>query len=82
MIEPDRMVSAHVQADDIQEQAIRPKLLKDYIGQQAIVSQMEIFIQAARKRQEALGPCIDFWSTWTGQNHALSHHCQMKCIAN
>ena len=32
------------------ERALRPKRLADYVGQQKIRNQLEIFIQAARKR--------------------------------
>lgn len=42
------------------DRAIRPKLLKDYIGQQAVREQMEIFIQATRGRQEALDHVLIF----------------------
>src|SRR6478735_5542328 len=46
--------------NDPVDRAIRPKFLKDYIGQQAVREQMEIFIQATRARQEALDHVLIF----------------------
>ena len=42
------------------ERALRPKALADYVGQQKIRDQLEIFIQAARKRGEALDHVLLF----------------------
>ena len=42
------------------ERALRPKRLADYVGQQKIREQLEIFIQAARKRGEALDHVLLF----------------------
>lgn len=41
-------------ADDAQENSLRPKLLAEFLGQSAIKENLGIFIDAARKRQEAL----------------------------
>jgi Holliday junction DNA helicase RuvB len=61
MIEQDRIISAHSKADEErQDRAIRPKLLADYIGQQALREQMEIFIRAASARQQALDHVLIF----------------------
>jgi holliday junction DNA helicase RuvB len=55
MIEEDRIVSAGTQGDEAAfDRAVRPKKLADYVGQTAVKTQMEIFIQAARNRREAL----------------------------
>jgi Holliday junction DNA helicase RuvB len=55
MIETDRLISpeADLQEDRF-DRAIRPLSLEDYVGQQAVREQMEIFIGAARKREEPL----------------------------
>ncbi|GAB2866551.1 Holliday junction branch migration DNA helicase RuvB [Pseudoduganella ginsengisoli] len=42
------------------ERALRPKLLDEYVGQAKIRDQLEIFISAARKRQEALDHTLLF----------------------
>jgi Holliday junction DNA helicase RuvB len=42
------------------ESSIRPKLLKDYIGQSSMHKQMHIFIQAAKNRNEALDHVLIF----------------------
>jgi Holliday junction DNA helicase RuvB len=42
------------------DRAVRPKSLADYIGQSAVKMQMEIFIQAARNRGEALDHVLIF----------------------
>ena len=39
---------------------MRPKRLADYVGQSAVKTQMEIFIQAARNRREALDHVLIF----------------------
>ncbi|MDC8831527.1 Holliday junction branch migration DNA helicase RuvB [Alteromonas gilva] len=61
MIEADRLISATEDDDDaIIDRAIRPKLLNDYTGQQHVCDQMEIFIEAARQRQDALDHLLIF----------------------
>ena len=63
MIEADRLVSGNFEApreDEIIDRAIRPKLLNDYQGQDHVRDQMEIFIQAARLRNEALDHLLIF----------------------
>lgn len=61
MIEADRIVSAGAQGDEaVLDRAVRPKRLADYIGQSAVKTQMEIFIQAARNRREALDHVLIF----------------------
>lgn len=61
MIERDRMITAHSLSDEErQDRAIRPKRLVDYVGQKELCSQMEIFIEAAIARQEALDHVLIF----------------------
>ncbi|WP_417222562.1 Holliday junction branch migration DNA helicase RuvB [Amphritea sp.] len=62
MIEADRFVTPVVTApqEEVQDRAIRPKALQDYVGQPVVKEQMEIFIGAARKRQEALDHTLIF----------------------
>ncbi len=42
------------------ERALRPKMLDEYVGQEKIRDQLEIFIGAARKRKEALDHTLLF----------------------
>ena len=42
------------------ERALRPKLLDEYVGQAKVREQLEIFIGAARKREEALDHVLLF----------------------
>jgi holliday junction DNA helicase RuvB len=46
--------------DETFEKAIRPAKLVDYVGQEPVRQQMEIFIDAARKRSEALDHVLIF----------------------
>lgn len=73
MIEKDRIISGHQhQEDQMIDRAIRPKLLKDYCGQPIVKKQMKIFIQAARKRNEALDHLLIFGPPGLGKT-TLSH---------
>ncbi|MFS3860136.1 Holliday junction branch migration DNA helicase RuvB [Proteus mirabilis] len=62
MIEADRLISADVQQpeEEIIDRAIRPKLLAEYVGQPQVREQMEIFIQAAKLRHDALDHLLIF----------------------
>jgi Holliday junction DNA helicase RuvB len=61
MIEADRLIQPKAsQEDEIIDRAIRPKMLADYTGQDHVCSQMEIFIEAAIKRSEALDHLLIF----------------------
>jgi len=61
MIEPDRVVTAKGgREDESLDRAVRPKLLADYVGQAAVKEQMQVFIEAARRRSEALDHLLIF----------------------
>ena len=60
-IEPERFVSATQDRSDAGfDSALRPASLAEYIGQQAVKEQMSIFIEAAKKRREALDHTLIF----------------------
>ena len=61
MIEADRLIQpVATREDDTVDRAIRPKLLGDYTGQEHVKSQMEIFIEAAKRRNEPLDHLLIF----------------------
>jgi|TARA_R110002111_G_scaffold78124_4_gene123953 Holliday junction DNA helicase RuvB len=61
MIEADRIIKPTAShEDEVVDRAIRPKMLADYTGQDHVCSQMDIFIEAARKRSDALDHLLIF----------------------
>ena len=61
MIETDRLIApVQIREEDALDRAIRPRRLSDYVGQPAVCEQMDIFIQAARGRSEALDHVLIF----------------------
>lgn len=63
MIETDRIISANTgQSNDenVIDRAIRPKTLSEYEGQPTVREQMEIFIEAAKSRNDALDHTLIF----------------------
>lgn len=61
MIDADRLISpTRSTEEEVNDRAIRPKLLADYIGQPPVREQMEIFIKAAQLRKEALDHLLIF----------------------
>jgi len=61
MIEADRLIQpVETIEDEPVDRAIRPKLLSDYTGQSHVKAQMEIFIPAAKKRNEPLDHLLIF----------------------
>ena len=72
MDEPRLIDPALEEGEDPQERALRPKRLADYVGQPQVSEQMEIFIAAARQREEALDHVLIFGPPGLGKT-TLSH---------
>lgn len=61
MIESDRIITADAGREDVAvDRALRPTRLADYIGQHVAREQLEIFIEAARGRNEPLDHTLVF----------------------
>ncbi len=70
----NRLITADIisDAENCQEQTIRPKKLADYIGQLSVREQMELFITAAKQRHEALDHVLIFGPPGLGKT-TLAH---------
>lgn len=58
----NRLISAQTtnKSEEALERALRPKTMSDYVGQEKVKEQLEIFIHATKKRQEALDHVLLF----------------------
>ncbi len=54
MTTPSRIVTPERRSDDVGDTALRPQLLSEFVGQAQARKNLSIFIEAARKRNEAL----------------------------
>ncbi len=74
MIETDRLIAAAPisEKEEQLERALRPKHLTEYIGQEKARGQLSIFIEAARKRAEALDHVLLFGPPGLGKT-TLAH---------
>ena len=74
MIEPDQFKNSEAVSSEEEnfERALRPKELADYVGQEKIREQLEIFIAAAKKRKEPLDHLLLFGPPGLGKT-TLAH---------
>ena len=74
MIETDRFIAptAASPQEEAIERALRPKVLDEYVGQEKARGQLEIFINAARGRSEALDHVLLFGPPGLGKT-TLAH---------
>src|ERR1700674_3591322 len=73
-IETDRLISAKPTSSQEEqiERSLRPATLAEYVGQDKVRGQLEIFIQAARSRAEALDHVLLFGPPGLGKT-TLAH---------
>ena len=56
----DRLIAGNQQDSDGWQYSLRPRYLKEYIGQEQAKGNLEVFIKAAASRHEALDHCLLF----------------------
>ena len=72
-IEPDRIIAAAaVPEDEKVDRAVRPKSIADYVGHPKVIELLDISIQAARMRGEALDHVLIFGPPGLGKT-TLAH---------
>ena len=72
-VQPDRLTSGDARdEEDSFERALRPTRLADYVGQAKVKEQMEVFIEAARRRHESLDHTLIFGPPGLGKT-TLAH---------
>jgi Holliday junction DNA helicase RuvB len=74
MIETDRLIAAAPVSpqEEVLERTLRPRALEEYIGQEKIRGQLSIFIEAAKKRKEALDHVLPGLGKTT-LSHIIAH---------
>ncbi|WP_291841549.1 Holliday junction branch migration DNA helicase RuvB [Maricaulis sp.] len=50
----DRLIAQDLQPGDGRDRALRPLSFSDFVGQKASIANLKVFVEAARRRQEAL----------------------------
>ena len=69
----DRLVSpADMASDKAMDISLRPRTMDEYIGQEAMREKLSIFLEAARRRQEALDHVLIFGPPGLGKT-TLAH---------
>ena len=72
-IKPDRITSGQSGTEDrVFDRALRPQLIGDFVGQNSVKEQMQIFVEAARKRHEPLDHTLIFGPPGLGKT-TLAH---------
>ena len=73
MANDDRLISSSMLAEDeANEFSLRPKYLKEYIGQKAVKEHVEIYIEAAKRRGEPLDHALFYGPPGLGKTTLAS----------
>ena len=73
MTDDEKIIAPESQdGEETLEQVLRPQVLSEYIGQESVKDQMNIFIEAAKKRNEAMDHVLIFGPPGLGKT-TLAH---------
>lgn len=53
-MESERLISPEGQSDDGRDRALRPLSFSDFVGQKTAIKNLQVYVEAARRREEAL----------------------------
>ncbi|KAB2834988.1 MAG: Holliday junction branch migration DNA helicase RuvB [Caedimonadaceae bacterium] len=56
----ESLIDPTTQQEDLQDNSLRPKMLRDFVGQSQARENLQIFIEAAKKRNEAMDHVLFF----------------------
>ena len=62
-------VLATTKLEDDEELNLRPQKLNEYVGQSALKENLDVFIKAAKSRDEALDHCLFYGPPGLGKQH-------------
>ncbi|KUO94843.1 Holliday junction branch migration DNA helicase RuvB [Ferroacidibacillus organovorans] len=68
----ERIVAGEMLQEDAREETLRPRFLREYIGQDAVKENLRIYIDAARKRKESLDHVLFYGPPGLGKT-SLAH---------
>ena len=73
--------SAENEAEETQENILRPQTLNEYIGQNKVKENMKIYIESAKKRNEPLDHCL-FYGPPGLENYTCKYYCKRNAFKN
>ena len=69
----NRIVSPEIKNED--DNTLRPKFLKDYVGQTKVKEMVDIYIKAAKKKRWTYRPYFVIRPTRTWKNYISTNNC-------
>lgn len=73
----NRVIAPEYVPEDAEvENPLRPRTFADYVGQEKVKENLEVFIQAAKQRKESLDHGFCSTARRSRQNDACGHHCK------
>ena len=72
----NRIISTEIiPEDENSETLLRPKKLKDYIGQKKVRDNLAVYMEAAKLRKEPLDHVLLYGPPGIGKNHIVGNYC-------